>query len=175
MRSTHSLRDRSSLVRLASTLPVGSEDRRVILQGLRTSSAETDTFWSLFSKFEQVSQNTGIALANLLIIDSQDKAWLKGTANRAHLQRAKICSRFLKDLKMGTDSFLVEDLSISKEEIVPLLTLCKVSAALVAKAQGWSPQYDSVLLEKPSKKVFLTYASLHSKYPSVARYFTALW
>lgn len=152
--------DRSVLLRLASSLPKGDEVRRAILSSLKRASPETDAFWKNFGALEGLSYYSGKAVAFLMgeKIAPGEKAWLEGTANRAHAQRAKICRVLQKDFK--------DDPEVAP--IVPLLKLCQAAASTMAKAQTWSPAYDGVLLENAVKKLLPLYIRARSTYPTAA-------
>ena len=152
--------DRASLLRLAASLPVGDESRRAILSGLKKASPETDQFWKNFSKVEWMSYRLGSAVAFLLDgkIDDRRKAWLEGTANRAHAQRALVC----KALQKETDE-LPEVVPL-----LPLLKLCQAAASASSKAQTWSPSYEGDSIEKVVKKLTPLYQKARSQYPAAA-------
>lgn len=124
------------------------------------ASPEVDLFWKNFSALEQMSYFLGKAVASLLSgkISSMDKAWLEGTANRAHAERAKRCGSLRKTFKGDPDM----------EQLLPLLKLCQSASAAAAKSQVWSPAYDGEEIAKVVKKLLPLYGAARSKYPSAA-------
>lgn len=152
--------DRASLLRLASSLPLGDESRRAILSGLKKADPVSDQFWKDFSALEHMSLFSGMAVASFMEGKTRllNFAWLRGTANRAHAERAKEIAYFRKF--SGSNPAMAEAL--------PLLKVCQAAASATVKAQSMSPLYDSATLAKTVKRLLPLYNQLRSQYPTVA-------
>ena len=57
--------DRSALIRLAASLPKGSEERRAILAGLSKSAAPTADDWELYAKPGVIAAGHGLPVDDL--------------------------------------------------------------------------------------------------------------
>lgn len=164
MSRTLTASDRKSLIRLAASLPKGSEDRRAILAGLKMSNKNIYVVWQQaapteddISRFEEQKEGP--------FTDSEAEGLIK------RLKKEKGKNRRIKKVNAGLKTSRTEDGRKFESEAK---MLSKEITDFLAKIAQWDHEYGFMDEEQAMKKSFTLVSQAQSKLDEAARVFRTL-